>query len=58
MYKTNNMVLSNFVNDTLTKFYPPKAVRSDKVLLMLSGAVSYMVKFAQSLLNNNGGTDT
>lgn len=47
--RTNNVSISKFVNDSLTKFYLPKAVPSEKVLLMLSDAAAYMLKSARNL---------
>ncbi|CAH0558769.1 unnamed protein product [Brassicogethes aeneus] len=47
--RTNNVSISKFVNDSLTKFYISNAVPSEKVLLMLSDAAAYMLKSAQNL---------
>lgn len=47
--RTNNVTISKFIIDTLTRFYRPKAVQSEKVLLMLSDAAGYMKKSAQNL---------
>lgn len=47
--RTNNVTISKFINDCLTRFYLPNAVPSEKVLLMLSDAAAYMIKSAQNL---------
>lgn len=38
--KTNNVTMSQFINEVLTSFYLPNAVPTEKVLLMLSDAAT------------------
>lgn len=47
--KTNSNTITKFINDGLTSFYLPDAVPSNKILLMLSDAATYMVKAASNM---------
>ena len=47
--KTNNLTITRFVQDELSRFFLPECIPCDKVLLMLSDNASYMVKAAQNL---------
>lgn len=47
--KTNNVTIARFVNESFTRLYLPEAVPSDKILIMVSDAATYMLKAAQHL---------
>lgn len=47
--KTNNLSVTRFVQETLTNFFLPDRVPSEKFILLLSDAAPYMVKAAQNL---------
>jgi hypothetical protein len=47
--KTNNVTVSQFINECLSSFYLPEKVPTDKVLLMVTDAAPYMLKAAQNL---------
>lgn len=46
---TNHVTIARFVNEGLAKFFLPERVPSEKILLMVTDAASYMLKSAQSL---------
>jgi hypothetical protein len=47
--KTNHVTILRFVNECLMNFFRPEVVPTEKILLMLSDAASYMVKAGHQL---------
>jgi hypothetical protein len=47
--KTNHVTILRFVNESLMNFFRPEVVPTEKILLMLSDAASYMVKAGHQL---------
>lgn len=47
--KTNNLSITRFVQDSLTNFFLPDVVPSEKFILYLSDAAPYMLKAGQNL---------
>jgi hypothetical protein len=47
--KTNSNSITRFVNESLTSFFLPNAVPTDKILLMISDAAAYMIKAGTNL---------
>uniref|UniRef100_A0A6P7FYT2 Uncharacterized protein LOC114334130 n=1 Tax=Diabrotica virgifera virgifera TaxID=50390 RepID=A0A6P7FYT2_DIAVI len=48
--KVNHVTMVRFINDTFMNFFLPEIVPTNKILLMVSNAASYMVKAGQQLL--------
>lgn len=47
--KTNHLTILRFVNEALMNFFRPEIVPTEKILLLLSDAATYMVKAGQQL---------
>lgn len=47
--KTNNLTVTRFIQETLTNFWLPNPVPTEKILILLSDAASYMLKVGQNL---------
>lgn len=47
--KTNNLTVTRFIQDSLTKFFLPDVVPTEKLLIFLSDAAPYMLKVGLNL---------
>lgn len=47
--KTNNLTVTRFIQETLTHFFLPNPVPTEKILVLLSDAAPYMIKAGQNL---------